>query len=548
MEKQRKTFLSYSRANKDFAIRLAKELKSEGFHVWLDQLDIPLGARWDVEVEKALEESEIFMIIMTPASIASENVRDEIGYAIDNGKRFLPVLLENCTVPLRLRRFQYVDFSNKNFDEGVEAAKELLRGLIAQPTVPRIDLPDDARKQMAQAEADRKAREEADRVAKQKADEELAAKAETERKAQKVADRYATQKAQDDRKAKEKLDNELAAKAASERRAKEEAKQIAAQKLEADRLAKQQVEQERISKARLEADRKATGVDAMPVVEMKAQPISASTTQKKPVSRGLVIGGVAVVAVLICAGIGFSLLSNLGTPAAEVSPTEVPSTNIDISTKTSILNPTATAIPSVQATRTKTTAPTQAALPDFFTIQFNKNTNLENFDYYEMGSGDDSKVDITQSDDGLTFLLNDQSLYVYYIYQPRSYENVVVRIRAENIGTLNNNNVSLVCRMTDHTWYEFSVTSGGLWYLYDASNDDYMEISNGGTTALKTGQNVNDYEMRCIGNNISLYINGQEVTTIKHDLYKEGQVGFNISSLNVYPIEVQVIEFEISEP
>lgn len=535
MEKQRKTFLSYSRANKDFAIRLAKELKSEGFHVWLDQLDIPLGARWDVEVEKALEESEIFMIIMTPASIASENVRDEIGYAIDNGKRFLPVLLENCTVPLRLRRFQYVDFSNKNFDEGVEAAKELLRGLIAQPTVPRIDLPEDARKQMAQAEADRKAREEADRVAKQKADEELAAKAETERKA------------------KEKLNNELAAKAASERRAKEEAKQIPAQKLEEDRLAKQQVEQERISKARLEADRKATGVEAMPVVEMKAQPISASTTQKKPVSRGLVIGGVAVVAVLICAGIGFSLFSNLGTPAAEVPATEVPSTevpstNIDISTKTSIPNPTATAIPIVQATRTKTTASTQAALPDFFTIQFNKNTDLENFDYYEMGSGDDSKVDITQSDDGLTFLLNDQSLYVYYIYEPYNYEDVIVRMRAENTGTLNNNNVSLVCRMTDHTWYEFSVTSGGLWDLYDASNDDYMNISNGGTTALKTGQNVNDYEMRCIGNNISLYINGQEVTTIKDDLYKEGQVGFNISSLNVYPIEVQVTEFEISEP
>ena len=41
-EKQRRTFLSYSRVNKDFAIALAKELKSEGFDVWLDQLDIPL--------------------------------------------------------------------------------------------------------------------------------------------------------------------------------------------------------------------------------------------------------------------------------------------------------------------------------------------------------------------------------------------------------------------------------------------------------------------------------------------------------------------------
>jgi len=136
-EKQRKTFLSYSRANKDFAIRLTKELKSEGFDVWLDILDIPAGSRWDREGEKALRESEIFMIILTPASVESENVLDEIGYAIDNGKHILPVLLESCDVPLRLRRFQYVDFSNKSFDEGIESAKQLLSDLTAQMTIPR---------------------------------------------------------------------------------------------------------------------------------------------------------------------------------------------------------------------------------------------------------------------------------------------------------------------------------------------------------------------------------------------------------------------------
>ncbi|HEX6032969.1 MAG TPA: SUMF1/EgtB/PvdO family nonheme iron enzyme [Anaerolineales bacterium] len=144
MEKQRRTFLSYSRANKDFALKLAKELKSEGFPVWLDQLDIPLGARWDVEVEKALIECEIFMIIITKDSISSENVLDEIGYAIDSGKRFLPVLLERCNIPLRLRRFQYVDFTNKSFDEGVETAKDLLRSLNAQDTLPRKDLAEGA--------------------------------------------------------------------------------------------------------------------------------------------------------------------------------------------------------------------------------------------------------------------------------------------------------------------------------------------------------------------------------------------------------------------
>ena len=144
MDKQRKTFLSYSRLNKDFAIRLAKELKAEGFDIWLDQLDIPAGSRWDREVETALKESEIFMIILTSSSVGSENVLDEIGYAIDNHKRFLPVLLEKCEVPLRLRRFQYVDFTDKSFDDGVQSAKELLRSLIAQPTIPRVNPPGQA--------------------------------------------------------------------------------------------------------------------------------------------------------------------------------------------------------------------------------------------------------------------------------------------------------------------------------------------------------------------------------------------------------------------
>lgn len=139
-ETHRKTFLSYSRVDKDFALRLAKELKSEGFHIWLDQLDIPPGARWDAEVEKALEESEIFMIIITPASAKSENVRDEIGYAIDSGKRILPVLLETATLPLRLRRFQYVDFTSKNFNEGIESARELLKTLITQPPISAEDV------------------------------------------------------------------------------------------------------------------------------------------------------------------------------------------------------------------------------------------------------------------------------------------------------------------------------------------------------------------------------------------------------------------------
>ena len=135
-EKQRQTFISYSRVKKNFALKLARELKAAGFPIWLDQLDIPAGARWDDEIEKALRECGIFLIILTPASIASENAKDEIGYAIDHGKRILPVLLEECEIPLRLRRFQYVDFTSMNYDQGVNTAKELLSKLVKEQSLP----------------------------------------------------------------------------------------------------------------------------------------------------------------------------------------------------------------------------------------------------------------------------------------------------------------------------------------------------------------------------------------------------------------------------
>lgn len=134
--KRRGAFISYSRRDKDFAVALAKELRSAGALVWLDQLDIPTGARWDDEVEKALREHEIFLIILTPASVSSENVKDEIGYAIDHGKHIMPVLLEKCDIPLRLSRFQYIDFTKIEFGEGIRRAKHLLEDLLNEQSKP----------------------------------------------------------------------------------------------------------------------------------------------------------------------------------------------------------------------------------------------------------------------------------------------------------------------------------------------------------------------------------------------------------------------------
>jgi TIR domain len=111
------TFISYSRADSGFATKLATDLRKAGINIWFDQFDIPAGSRWDNEIQKALQSAATVLVILSPSSAASNNVLDEVDYAIDHNKRLIPVMLAECTVPIRLGRFQYVDFID-DYDKG----------------------------------------------------------------------------------------------------------------------------------------------------------------------------------------------------------------------------------------------------------------------------------------------------------------------------------------------------------------------------------------------------------------------------------------------
>ena len=106
-----RTFVSYSRADSEFALKLASDLRANGASVWLDQLDIAPGARWDSAIEDALRRSARVIVLLSPKAVASQNVLDEVSFAMDEGKAIVPVLVETCAVPMRLRRLQHVDFT-----------------------------------------------------------------------------------------------------------------------------------------------------------------------------------------------------------------------------------------------------------------------------------------------------------------------------------------------------------------------------------------------------------------------------------------------------
>ncbi len=118
-------FFSYSRDDSEFALRLAADLKAAGANVWLDQLDIAPGQRWARTVQDALNNCPRLLVILSPSSVSSTNVEDEVAFALEEHKTVIPVFYRDCKVPFQLRPFQYVDFRT-DYDRGL---RTLLRTL-----------------------------------------------------------------------------------------------------------------------------------------------------------------------------------------------------------------------------------------------------------------------------------------------------------------------------------------------------------------------------------------------------------------------------------
>jgi hypothetical protein len=103
-------FISYSRSDTDFAVKLVNDLRAKGLKVWRDGDNIPAGASWDLEIQKALSKCTHLLLVATPRSVESPNVADEIGYALNKQKTVIPLMLETCDLPMRVHRAQWVDF------------------------------------------------------------------------------------------------------------------------------------------------------------------------------------------------------------------------------------------------------------------------------------------------------------------------------------------------------------------------------------------------------------------------------------------------------
>lgn len=113
-------FISYSRANSDFARRLNDALQLQGKTTWFDQESIVAGAsNFQEEIFRGIESADNFLFIISPNAIESPYCEGEVEYAKSLSKRFLTVLwhpVNTADLHPALAAVQWIDFSQREKD------------------------------------------------------------------------------------------------------------------------------------------------------------------------------------------------------------------------------------------------------------------------------------------------------------------------------------------------------------------------------------------------------------------------------------------------
>lgn len=112
-------FISYSRKDTEITRQITEQFQAEGLEAWVDWQDIAPSIDWMNEIQKGIEEADVFLYLISPDSIASQVCAAEVNYAIINGKRIIPVVVRDFdakSAPATITHLNWIFFSRPGDD------------------------------------------------------------------------------------------------------------------------------------------------------------------------------------------------------------------------------------------------------------------------------------------------------------------------------------------------------------------------------------------------------------------------------------------------
>lgn len=129
-------FISYKRDDEAWVHEFAAALDRAGGTTWYDVRDIAEGDNWDVAIDNAIKHCRVFLVVISPASVASEEVRNEVARAIQLKKPILPVKHREAEMLRRLLTKEWIDMVGHppNHPQSIDRVLRFLKSVATVPS------------------------------------------------------------------------------------------------------------------------------------------------------------------------------------------------------------------------------------------------------------------------------------------------------------------------------------------------------------------------------------------------------------------------------
>jgi len=136
LAKRGSVFISHSNKDKEIALDIAHAFLEHDIAVFIDVFILRLGDDCQVKLTEALEEAikkGFFLVLLSPDSLESNNVRREVEFALNKQAKIIPIIVRDPEivisqlVSLNIANLYYTDFTKGNFNNNMTDLIEFVK-------------------------------------------------------------------------------------------------------------------------------------------------------------------------------------------------------------------------------------------------------------------------------------------------------------------------------------------------------------------------------------------------------------------------------------
>ncbi|MFQ5419457.1 MAG: hypothetical protein ACE5EY_03735 [Anaerolineae bacterium] len=154
----------------------------------------------------------------------------------------------------------------------------------------------------------------------------------------------------------------------------------------------------------------------------------------------------------------------------------------------------------------------------------------------------------TELADGALRISASQPGQIWWTNPSREFQDSIITVSARQLDGPNDNAYGVICRyQSPENFYIFLVSGDGYYAIgkYQSGSSQITYLSGDGhyqpSDAINQGQATNQIRASCIGDQLSLSVNGIPLTTVADPTFVNGDVGMGVSTLQP---GTAVVEFD----